>query len=90
MPSLVTVFLSLPLNNLPYSRRRKKASSVSPETKRKVYIKGSAGSKVVERKKPQSPARVAPTSSTSGTAGKEVFGLYYTPPGGFCEECNER
>jgi len=72
--------------------RRKKASSVSPESssKRKVYIKNSAGSKVVDRKKPQSPARVAPTSSTSGTAGKEVFGLYYTPPGGFCEECNER
>ena len=63
---------------------------MSPETKRKVYIKGSAGSKVVDRKKPQSPARAAPTSSTSGTAGKEVFGLYYTPPGGFCEECNER
>ena len=57
-------------------RRRKK--SVSPSTsKRKV--------KIVKKTSPPSPDRYAEKKEK-----KDVFGLFYTPPGGFCEECDER
>ena len=57
-------------------RRRKK--SVSPSTsKRKV--------KIVKKASPPSPDRYAEKKEK-----KDVFGLFYTPPGGFCEECDER
>jgi len=40
-------------------------------------------------KKASSPAPV-PERYAEKKEKKEVFGLYYTPPGGYCEECDER